>query len=343
MAFQKACYDILSSPLPPPRRADCHNQHHPENANLALLLVMRKGRAYRSRLELKPANAVVKVSVKIILETISARITRYDTDVHFVAKNSQKVFDLETPRRVYPRSPKQVDMPARILTEKSATSSCPVCASSSHNIAPDSQPPCPHRFQECWQKPDRERTFYRHDTFMQHLRSVHFRQLENIHDRKIRDYIDTSKCSDPIHADTYDLVCHFCSISCRDWSERAQHIAKHFKNGETISLWIPGGLYVLAPDGSTSNESYDQRCLLKSLGRTPNLWICKLNLGSLNDGWELPVEGMCSLCGIAARFIRSGDTVMLEAMRSHTVRIHWSINAPQTIGDSPTLMTMSNT
>lgn len=57
-------------------------------------------------------------------------------------------------------------------------SGCPVCTFLSSNVDGSPELPCQHRFQECWQKQETERVFYRRDTFKQHLRSVHFKDSE---------------------------------------------------------------------------------------------------------------------------------------------------------------------
>lgn len=174
-----------------------------------------------------------------------------------------------------------------IFNTKFTTSSCLVCTSSSSDMASTSEFPCPHRFQECWQKPEIDRTFYRYDTFMQHLRSVHFKKPDDIHDRKIRDRINISKCKEPI-ATAYDLVCHFCGFNCKDWVERTQHIGNHFRDGVPIKLWIPGGPHILA--------FYTHRSLA---GTAPHGWACELHretasgiFGRYGLGWD-----RCYVCG----------------------------------------------
>ncbi|KAI0815456.1 hypothetical protein GGR55DRAFT_347084 [Xylaria sp. FL0064] len=128
---------------------------------------------------------------------------------------------------------------------ESTGSGCPVCTSSSSDLGGSPQLPCQHRFQECWEKQESERAFYRRDTFKQHLRSVHFKGSES--GEQITRYIDLEKCKEPSRREISagDLVCHFCGFGAISWAERFQHIRKHFENGETMKLWILGGPYAI--------------------------------------------------------------------------------------------------
>ncbi|KAI0966581.1 hypothetical protein F4678DRAFT_484194 [Xylaria arbuscula] len=139
------------------------------------------------------------------------------------------------------------------------SSECPVCIFSPTDMTHIPQPPCLHRFNDCWQKPTIERTFYWLDTFKQHLHTVHFKNhpsgLESIDC-----YVDIEKCKETSKAITPDiLTCHFCGFKSGTWIDRARHIKKHFDIGETIELWILGGPYVLNLDGSTINQTSAER------------------------------------------------------------------------------------
>ncbi|KAI0861602.1 hypothetical protein F4860DRAFT_475620 [Xylaria cubensis] len=185
-----------------------------------------------------------------------------------------------------------------IFCIKRTGSECSLCVSSSSNMEYTSQRPCPHRFQECWQKPDLERTFYRQDTFVQHLHSVHFKD-DPIRSHIIHDHVNIDNCKQSFREmDADELICHFCGFDCRTWNERAQHIRKHFENGETMGLWIPGGPYALNRDGSTPSRSPAQRRQYNMSDRY-DLWGCHLNTSMLET--HPPgglVEFACTLCGI---------------------------------------------
>ncbi len=171
---------------------------------------------------------------------------------------------------------------------------CPVCVPPSSADTP--QLPCPHRFQECWQKPDIERTFYRFDTFKQHLRTVHFKGdfkgFEEI--KRNHNAMDTwTKQGRQLTHD--ELTCHFCGLCCGTWKERARHISQHFKSGETLSLWIPGGPYILNIDGSTPCQcSAVRRRVNQSRLKIDDKWDCRQFRTLLKHGRE---KWNCMLCG----------------------------------------------
>ncbi|KAJ3569865.1 hypothetical protein NPX13_g5934 [Xylaria arbuscula] len=125
---------------------------------------------------------------------------------------------------------------------KTTSSDCPVCTTSASIGHGSPRLPCPHRFQECWEKPESERVFYRRDTFRQHL-ACHFKGSDRR--KQIIRYIDLENCKEESRSEipATDLVCHFCGFSARTWTDRVEHIRIHFENGETMKSWIPGGPY----------------------------------------------------------------------------------------------------
>lgn len=84
-----------------------------------------------------------------------------------------------------------------------------------------------HDFQSCADKPVQNRLFTRRDHLLQHLRKFH-------------------GCEKPItgmetwrHAEmaNFQSRCGFCDLFFRSWSERADHLATHFKAGLRMSVW----------------------------------------------------------------------------------------------------------
>lgn len=83
-----------------------------------------------------------------------------------------------------------------------------------------------HRYMECQEKPSTLRTFYRKDHLLQHLRLVHGCQnaVSNIAKWK----------SEVTHINSR---CGFCSETFTLWSDRNDHLAKHYRKGTNIKEW----------------------------------------------------------------------------------------------------------
>ncbi|KAG8668027.1 hypothetical protein FPOAC2_10213 [Fusarium poae] len=83
-----------------------------------------------------------------------------------------------------------------------------------------------HNHDLCYRRERSERTFYRKDHLIQHLRLVHgleFRKWPMEDWRfKLEDIISR---------------CGFCDANMTTWSERANHLAEHFKDGMTMADW----------------------------------------------------------------------------------------------------------
>ncbi|KAL1859182.1 hypothetical protein Plec18170_002297 [Paecilomyces lecythidis] len=83
-----------------------------------------------------------------------------------------------------------------------------------------------HRFMSCQQKPSSFRTFYRKDHLVQHLRLLHGV-------KQVMPIIDTWK-SQMEHVNSR---CGFCGERFTVWSERNNHIARHFRDGASMKNW----------------------------------------------------------------------------------------------------------
>jgi len=91
---------------------------------------------------------------------------------------------------------------------------------------------------ECVDKPDNERSFFRKDHLIQHLRRSH-KLLES--DINSLPSLDEWKSSTP-PLDPFDqaLHCGFCGHRSKSWGERVDHIADHVKNGADWNSWSKG-------------------------------------------------------------------------------------------------------
>lgn len=100
---------------------------------------------------------------------------------------------------------------------------CAYCA----QVAPDLEHMRAHNYDACENRPLGERSFYRKDHLFQHLNLVHhvrFDEATMAHWRH-----DTGD---------FSSRCGFCDEVLSSWSERADHIAAHFKAGQTMAEWV---------------------------------------------------------------------------------------------------------
>jgi hypothetical protein len=82
-----------------------------------------------------------------------------------------------------------------------------------------------HNCDSCQEKSISERTFYRKDHLRQHLRLVH--------GCKMTDTMNSWKSE----ATYINSRCGFCAEEFTSWSERCDHLSKHFRAGDQMSLW----------------------------------------------------------------------------------------------------------
>ncbi|RMZ86787.1 hypothetical protein DV736_g5989, partial [Chaetothyriales sp. CBS 134916] len=85
-----------------------------------------------------------------------------------------------------------------------------------------------HNFGACHEKTLQERTFYRKDHLRQHLKLMHGRKYES-HMEGWKSTTNEIKSS-----------CGFCPSRFTTWSQRADHLAAHFRNGTDMSTWVNG-------------------------------------------------------------------------------------------------------
>jgi hypothetical protein len=100
-----------------------------------------------------------------------------------------------------------------------------------------------HKYQQCWNKPESQRTFYRRDHFVQHLHHVHFANAKHpsvrvgCQARLMAPEGHNFGCKDlamkwrrfgaPMKQDDPMLHCGMCGKKSKDWSERCEHVAEH--------------------------------------------------------------------------------------------------------------------
>ncbi|KAI5926485.1 hypothetical protein F4810DRAFT_654606 [Camillea tinctor] len=91
---------------------------------------------------------------------------------------------------------------------------------------PDKEHLATHNATACLQRRKEDRTFYRKDHLQQHLKLVH----------------DTKFSKWPMEKWKYENQeirsrCGFCGLTMSSWSDRADHLAEHFKDGKTMIDW----------------------------------------------------------------------------------------------------------
>jgi hypothetical protein len=108
---------------------------------------------------------------------------------------------------------------------------------------PDDTHMAGHKYQQCSNKPESQRTFYRRDHFIQHLHHVHFANSKHpsvrvgCQARLMATEGHNFGCKDlamrwrrfgaPMKQDDPMLHCGMCGKKSKDWSERCEHVAQH--------------------------------------------------------------------------------------------------------------------
>ena len=85
-----------------------------------------------------------------------------------------------------------------------------------------------HNFMVCQEKTLQERTFYRKDHLRQHLKLMH--------GCKFGPHMEGWKST----TNELKSACGFCPSKFTSWSQRADHLAAHFRNGADMSMWANG-------------------------------------------------------------------------------------------------------
>lgn len=101
----------------------------------------------------------------------------------------------------------------------------PTCVYCGHKN-PDREHLDIHNYAACEDRLREERSFSRKDHLRQHLRLVHRVPF-------IKWPMDEWK----IESGEIRSRCGFCNLNMHDWAERADHLAEHFKDGETMAHW----------------------------------------------------------------------------------------------------------
>jgi hypothetical protein len=129
---------------------------------------------------------------------------------------------------------------------------CPFCG----QTCPDEYHMASHKYQQCRNKPETQRTFYRRDHFVQHLHHVHFANVKHLSPRlgcqarMTNDEGQNYGCKDlamkwrrfgaPIRPNDPMLHCGFCGSHLENWTARCEHVAEHLATGDVDrASWWP--------------------------------------------------------------------------------------------------------
>ncbi|KAI3318700.1 hypothetical protein HD806DRAFT_309719 [Xylariaceae sp. AK1471] len=110
----------------------------------------------------------------------------------------------------------------RVVNPDSGVTSCVFCGEAN----PDDAHAESHNFSSCTERTQEERTFYRKDHLRQHLRLVH-----NV--KFLPWTMDKWRVASP----AIRSRCGFCGIVLDSWTVRVDHLAEHFKTGNTMADW----------------------------------------------------------------------------------------------------------
>jgi hypothetical protein len=156
-----------------------------------------------------------------------------------------------------------------------------------------------HRVSTCLEKCQADRTFFRKDHLMQHVRGTHCDKM-TAEDKKKLD-LPSWSLPGPSQRNT---PCGFCGIALSDYDTRIRHIAKHFENGEDMTSW----------------KAYDT--LDTNLGGTSGHWSCFNLLAFAHSQYP---QFPCPFCTESV-----GEHVPWEPDReSHWAVVHYAYTCPQ--------------
>ncbi|KAF4415911.1 Homeobox 4 [Fusarium acutatum] len=101
-----------------------------------------------------------------------------------------------------------------------------ICCAFCGEVEPSDDHIVSHNLLACMERRPEDRTFYRKDHLNQHLRLMH-----NVK------FLDWSMKSWKVTGPDIRSRCGFCGIAMSSWSIRVDHLAEHFRKGDTMASW----------------------------------------------------------------------------------------------------------
>lgn len=235
---------------------------------------------------------------------------------------------------------------------------CPFCG----HKHPDDAHLTSHKYQQCRNKPETQRTFYRRDHFVQHLHHVHFANVRHpaaklgCQNKLTTSSGDDYGCKDlamkwrrfgaPMRADDPMLHCGFCGLRSEDWDSRCNHVAEHLiSGGFDRSAWWSDRLATHLENLCTSQTTAPFRCrycrkiFVDERTRDSHthcrVWSCRFlrtcdDVTSENAAPPLcpqfpsPRAHHCHLCGAGYRNSHTEHAVQYHAYRQCSQKLYSS-------------------
>lgn len=95
-------------------------------------------------------------------------------------------------------------------------------------------------FTSCVGKDETERTFYRRDQLIQHIKGSHSFDTSDLHgEYALTDLACHWEVSSPPSPDIRTLTCGVCGITCKTWKARQDHVFQHLRSGICKQSWWP--------------------------------------------------------------------------------------------------------
>ncbi|KAF2114389.1 hypothetical protein BDV96DRAFT_494941 [Lophiotrema nucula] len=190
-----------------------------------------------------------------------------------------------------------------------ALQTCPFCGEPS----PDQYHLANHNYQQCHNKSEPQRTFFRRDHFVQHLHHVHFKtkhpsQAHGCQIRLASASANNYGCKDlamtwrkfgaPMRNDDPMLKCGFCGHISKDWNGRCDHVANHLSvHNPRRSAWWP----------ERAENRLDNLCVPQTIGPF-RCRYCQMVFTDLNG---LKKHSTCSVW--SCRFLGTFDDIASES------------------------------
>lgn len=176
-------------------------------------------------------------------------------------------------------------------------SSHPVCAFCDE-VNPDQKHLESHNYSACQVKEYGERTFYRKDHFMQHLRLTH--------ECRINPRMGGWKSE----VREVKARCGFCDANFDTWAQRAEHLAGHFKQRVSMDSWTGG--WGFEPEILALVEKADLSAS-PGLGDVPQLVHSVGNMAPPAVPQNLPIKASTGVVSIAGgEFLRPHEVQLLN-------------------------------
>ncbi|KAF5677444.1 homeobox 4 [Fusarium circinatum] len=155
----------------------------------------------------------------------------------------------------------------RVLDPQNNQNCCAFCG----EVEPSDDHIESHNLLACMERRPEDRTFYRKDHLNQHLRLMH-----NVK------FLDWSMKSWKVTGPDIRSRCGFCGIVMPNWSTRVDHLAEHFRKGDTMASWR--GDWGFDVPVLKMVENFIPPYLIENDRRSPNPYIATAATVEIHEG-----------------------------------------------------------